>query len=53
MPKVVIFLLIPLVKRFQASNPINWRFQLVTIWGGLRGAIALALSLSSDFPIVN
>jgi CPA1 family monovalent cation:H+ antiporter len=49
---VVIFLLIPLVNRFQPSNPINWRFQLVTIWGGLRGAIALALalSLSNDFP---
>jgi len=49
---LVIFLLIPLVNRFQPSNPINWRFQVITIWGGLRGAIALALalSLSNDFP---
>jgi CPA1 family monovalent cation:H+ antiporter len=39
------------VNLFQKSAPIHWRFQLVSFWGGLRGAIALALalSLSSDF----
>jgi len=49
---LVIFLLIPLVNRFQPSNPINWKFQVITVWGGLRGAIALALALSlrTDFP---
>lgn len=49
---VVVLGLIPLVNRLQPSNPINWRFQLITVWGGLRGAIALALalSLSNDFP---
>lgn len=49
---LIVFSLMPLVNRFQSANPINWRFQLVSIWGGLRGAIALALalSLSNDFP---
>lgn len=47
----IVFSLIPLVNLFQKSAPIHWRFQLVSFWGGLRGAIALALalSLSSDF----
>lgn len=47
----IVFSLIPLVNVFQKSAPIHWRFQLVSFWGGLRGAIALALalSLSTDF----
>ncbi len=48
---VVVFGLIPVLNQFQA-NKIDRRYQLVSYWGGLRGAVclALALSLSSEFP---
>lgn len=49
---VVVYTLIPLVNRISQSAPIDWRYQTVTFWGGLRGAVALALALSlaPDFP---
>ncbi|WP_036481666.1 Na+/H+ antiporter [Myxosarcina sp. GI1] len=49
---VAVFGLTPLSNLLQRSEPINWRYQLVTFWGGLRGAVALALALSldRDFP---
>ena len=49
---VMIFMLIPLINPFLKEGPINWRYQLVSFWGGLRGAVALALclSLAVDFP---
>lgn len=45
-----VYLLIPLSNRF--SEKISFRWQLVIVWGGLRGALALALALSlpSTFP---
>lgn len=48
----VTFGLLPLVGRLPGSEPINWRYRTVLWWGGLRGAVALALafSLSHDFP---
>ena len=47
-----VFGLVPLSNWLQKSEPIGWRYQLVTFWGGLRGAVALALALSLDrsFP---
>lgn len=49
---VVVYALIPLVNLLSKSEPIDWRYQAVTFWGGLRGAVALALALSlaPDFP---
>jgi len=49
---VVVYTLIPLVNQLSKSEPIDWRYQTVTFWGGLRGAVALALALSlaPDFP---
>ena len=45
-----VYLSIPLSNRFAEKIPFRW--QLVIVWGGLRGALALALALSlpSAFP---
>ncbi len=43
---VTVFGLTPLVSRI--SEPIDWRYRVVLFWGGLRGAVALALVLSLD-----
>ncbi|WP_052049733.1 cation:proton antiporter [Leptolyngbya sp. KIOST-1] len=49
---VVVFGLTPLINRFQPHNRVSWPFQVVSYWGGLRGAVCLALALSFDpqFP---
>lgn len=45
-----IYLLVPLSNRFAEKIPLRW--QHVAVWGGLRGALALALvlSLTTAFP---
>ena len=45
-----VYLLVPLSNRFAENIPFRW--QHVAVWGGLRGALALALALSlnSTFP---
>jgi len=45
-----VYLLVPLSNRFAERIPFRW--QHVVVWGGLRGALALALALSlnSAFP---
>jgi CPA1 family monovalent cation:H+ antiporter len=45
-----VYLLVPVSNRFTAKIPFRW--QHVAVWGGLRGALALALALSlnSTFP---
>jgi len=47
---VSIYLLVPLSNRFAEKIPVRW--QHAAVWGGLRGALALALALSleSTFP---
>ena len=47
---VVVYGLAPVVSKVQRHVPFAWRH--VTFWGGLRGAlaIAMALSLPRDFP---
>jgi len=45
---VVIFGGVPLLRKFAA--PVAWRHQAVMYWGGLRGAIALAIAL--ELPAV-
>jgi CPA1 family monovalent cation:H+ antiporter len=49
---IVVFGLIPLLNLFRRGATIERRYQLVSYWGGLRGAVclALALSLAPDFP---
>ncbi len=47
---VVIYTLVPLVGRLPGALPIGRPYQTVMYWGGLRGAIALAIALSlKDF----
>lgn len=48
----ITFTLIPALGRLPASDPIDWRYRIVLWWGGLRGAVSLALafSLPHDFP---
>lgn len=43
---VVVYGLVPLVSRFPGAEAVNRRFQTVMYWGGLRGAVSLALVLS-------
>ncbi|MFT7688593.1 MAG: CPA1 family monovalent cation:H+ antiporter [Candidatus Azotimanducaceae bacterium] len=43
---VVVFGVVPLVGKFPGSEPIGLPYQMVMYWGGLRGAIALAIVLS-------
>ncbi len=43
---VTVFGLVPVVGRLPGSEPIDLRYQSVMFWGGLRGAVALALALS-------
>src|SRR3972149_1389058 len=47
-----IYSLVPLLARFKKIERIDQRYQAVMFWGGLRGAIsvALALSLPADYP---
>ncbi len=43
---VVVFGMVPLVGKLPGSEHIDRRYQAVMYWGGLRGAIALAIALS-------
>jgi len=48
----VIYLLIPLYNRFVKDHKIPAAFQTILFWGGLRGAVpvALVLAIPHDFP---
>jgi len=43
---VVVYGLMPFVQRLPRSQPVNNAYKAVIFWGGLRGAIALAMVLS-------
>ncbi|MFN3235241.1 MAG: cation:proton antiporter [Gammaproteobacteria bacterium] len=43
---IVMYGFIPLVRKIPRQPYIDWRYQTVMYWGGLRGAIALAIVLS-------
>jgi len=49
---VAVYGLLPIVGRVRGSEPIGWKYRMVLVWGGLRGAVALALvlSLPAEFP---
>jgi len=47
----IIYGLMPLVGRIPGAKPVSLAYQTVMFWGGLRGAIAIAIVLSlPDFP---
>ncbi|MFC5067447.1 cation:proton antiporter [Flaviflagellibacter deserti] len=43
---VILFVALPLMSRFGLSTAIGGRYGVVILWGGLRGALTLALALS-------
>lgn len=43
---LVLYGVLPLVSRLSGRAPIDRRYSLVILWGGLRGAVTLALALS-------
>ncbi len=48
---VVVYSMVPLVGRLPGTDPIDRGYQTVMWWGGLRGAIALAIALQlPEFP---
>jgi len=49
---VVVYTVVPALNRIPGTRPIDHRYRLVLAWGGLRGAvaIALAMSLPKHFP---
>lgn len=48
---IVIYGLMPLVRRVPGAEPIGAAYRVVMFWGGLRGAVALAIVLSlPPFP---
>lgn len=42
----VIFVLVPLVSRLGVAQKVSGAYQAVMLWGGLRGAVSLALALA-------
>ena len=52
---LVVYLLIPLYNKFSKSDNISFAFQHILFWGGLRGAVpvALVLAIPHDFEYRN
>ncbi|MEM6451505.1 MAG: cation:proton antiporter [Cyanobacteria bacterium P01_D01_bin.105] len=50
---VVIFTLIPIINRIHAAPAVSFAEQAVLSWGGLRGAVGLALALSLENEMVD
>ena len=49
---VTVYGIVPIMGKLPRAEPIGMRYQTVLFWGGLKGAVALALALSlpHDFP---
>ena len=43
---VVVFGLMPVIGKLPNSDPVSLRYQAAMYWGGIRGAVALALTMS-------
>ncbi|MEM9232786.1 MAG: cation:proton antiporter [Pseudomonadota bacterium] len=51
---IIIFGFIPLLERLRLVAPVSRSFQAIMVWGGLRGAVSLALALVVlDYPGVD
>nr|WP_177428103.1 cyclic nucleotide-binding domain-containing protein [Candidatus Venteria ishoeyi] len=50
---VVVYGLLPIVRWMKQTTAISRGYQLVLYWGGLRGAVALALVMSLPQPLYN
>ena len=49
---ITVYGIVPIIGKLPGAEPIGLRYQTVLFWGGLKGAVALALALSlpQDFP---
>jgi len=43
---MVLFFMMPGLSLFRMSQPIPWTYKTVLVWGGLRGAVTLALAIA-------
>jgi monovalent cation:H+ antiporter, CPA1 family len=43
---LVLFLLLPLLSAARLTKKVNWEYKTAILWGGLRGAVTLALALA-------
>lgn len=43
---LVLFLMLPLLSFARVTRPVGWQYKTAILWGGLRGAVTLALALS-------
>jgi CPA1 family monovalent cation:H+ antiporter len=43
---LVLFALLPLLSFTRLTRPVGWQYKTAILWGGLRGAVTLALALS-------
>lgn len=43
---LTLFVVMPAITRLQRQPPLDHRYKLVILWGGLRGAVTLALALA-------
>lgn len=43
---LVLFVLLPALSLARLTKPVSFRYKIVILWGGLRGAVTLALALS-------
>lgn len=43
---VVLFLLLPILSATGMTKPVGWEYKTAILWGGLRGAVTLALALA-------
>ncbi|MFO1038782.1 MAG: cation:proton antiporter [Geminicoccaceae bacterium] len=43
---LTLFGVLPVLSFFRWAQPIGWQYKLVILWGGLRGAVTLALALA-------
>jgi len=50
---VTVFGIVPVLGKLPGAEPIGMRYQTVLFWGGLKGAVALALALSLPADFAN
>ncbi len=49
---IVIYGMLPLVGRLRGEEPVDMNYRTIMFWGGLRGAIAIAIVLSLDSTVL-
>ena len=51
---LVLFVLLPLLSALKLSHKVSWAYKIAITWGGLRGAVTLALALAvTENPLLD